>query len=92
MRWRQPIPQGEHAARHYFEQALVHDSPLTASPRKTTVLVDEVFTDGAVIRGVAARLAEKGIMVDMVLCASYSSTTRVREVFSAHKHTIDVGL
>ena len=92
VRWKTPIPQGEHPARHYFEQAAVHDSPLTGSPRKTTVLVDEVFTDGAVIRAVAARLAESGIKVDLVLCAAHSSATRVSNVFAAHKHSVDLGL
>ncbi|HSI03705.1 MAG: hypothetical protein ACAI38_17890 [Myxococcota bacterium] len=92
LRWQSPIPQGDHPAKHYFEQAIVHDNPLTASPRKTTVLVDEVFTDGSVIRGVAARLAEKGIKVDLVLCAAHDAATRAREVFTAHKHSVDDGL
>ena len=92
LRWKSPIPQGEHPAKHYFEQAAVHENPLSTSPRKTTVLIDEVFTDGAVIRGVVARLAESGIKVDLVLCASHASATRVRDVFAAHKHALDGGL
>jgi hypothetical protein len=92
LRWQSPIPQGEHTAKHYFEQAIVHDNPLTGSPRKSTVLVDEVFTDGAVIRGVVARLAARGIKVDLVLCAAHDSATRAAEVFRAHKHSVDAGL
>lgn len=92
LRWRAAIAQGEHAAKHYFEQAVVHDNPLTASPRRTTVLIDEVFNGGASVRGVIVRLAEKGVKVDFVLCASHLATARVPQVFSAHKHSVEPGL
>lgn len=92
LRWKSAIEQGEHPPKHYFDLAVVHDSPLLATPRKTTILVDEVFTDGHVLRGVVARLKEKGIKVDMVLCASHTSATRVPDVFTTHKHSIADGL
>ncbi len=92
LRWKTPITPGEHAPKHYFEQAALHDSPLLATPRKTTILIDEVFTDGNVLRGVVARLKEKGIKVDLVLCASHASAKRVPDVFTTHKHAIADGL
>ncbi|MBC7792317.1 MAG: hypothetical protein H7Z43_01300 [Clostridia bacterium] len=67
VRWSEPVESGD--ARYFYDRAVLRAA--ADARRKTTLLVDELCSDGAALLGIAAKLRIQGINVDFALFAGF---------------------